>query len=616
MGKYVALAIGLARAGSLPELPGAVNGAKEFHDWASLHDYETHLITDESGEVTTHKLKAKIKAIIDDGKTERLVIYFAGHGIQPSVNTTYWLLSGWEADSDEAVNVNLSLSNAKRSGVSQIAVFADACRSTVPDGASVGGSSIFPKAAAAVGKLPQWDEFLASRLGESAQEVSARDPMEAYGIFTRCVIRALTGGAEKAIIKRPYGVVTSDSLANYLEEVVPLESGKIPGAVVQFPEVNPGWRSPNDIYVKASRGTIKFFNTQRGFGFIEPEDGSKNVFFHATALERAGLGPLREGENVTFDIVADPKAGTSAAGRVSPSAANTPQYSSQTRKAVTDAERANEMAAKESEATYAFAVSQAQSSLGIRHGLTLVGCEPVSATVRQGERVDLFTKNSTANIRAHGEEPLSVLIELSDGNWIGACILPQFVGTVVVKDGLAASLNYAPAGESFDQDAYAQSATVLNRWTALMHQGRFGDYKQLRDSERVNLSLGILAAYAHERTGDFAAINGITIADYFAESPAMRSQSVIFDVALLSTKPILVSRRGFAGLTVVTEAGPRSVAGSFPLMTQGWSFLDREDAFVSSALFEVRDGLLPALWTTLRNKEGKRLAELLYQGEI
>ena len=50
-------------------------------------------------------------------------------------------------------------------------------------------------------------------------------------------------------------------------------------------------------------GTVKFFNTQKGYGFIQPADGGKDVFVHITAVERAGMSNLNEGQAVTFDIV-------------------------------------------------------------------------------------------------------------------------------------------------------------------------------------------------------------------------------------------------------------------------------------------------------------------------
>jgi len=52
-------------------------------------------------------------------------------------------------------------------------------------------------------------------------------------------------------------------------------------------------------------GTVKFFNTAKGFGFIQPEDGSKDVFIHATALERAGIRSLNEGDKVSFVLEDD-----------------------------------------------------------------------------------------------------------------------------------------------------------------------------------------------------------------------------------------------------------------------------------------------------------------------
>ena len=63
-------------------------------------------------------------------------------------------------------------------------------------------------------------------------------------------------------------------------------------------------------------GTVKFFNTQKGFGFITPSDGSKDVFVHISAVERAGMSTLNEGQKLSFDIEADRKNGKSAAANL------------------------------------------------------------------------------------------------------------------------------------------------------------------------------------------------------------------------------------------------------------------------------------------------------------
>ncbi|HZL58265.1 MAG TPA: cold-shock protein [Stellaceae bacterium] len=51
-----------------------------------------------------------------------------------------------------------------------------------------------------------------------------------------------------------------------------------------------------------SNGTVKWFNSTKGFGFIQPDDGAKDVFVHISAVERAGLGNLQEGQKLSFDL--------------------------------------------------------------------------------------------------------------------------------------------------------------------------------------------------------------------------------------------------------------------------------------------------------------------------
>jgi cold shock protein len=63
-------------------------------------------------------------------------------------------------------------------------------------------------------------------------------------------------------------------------------------------------------------GTVKFYNSQKGFGFIQPDDGGKDVFVHATALERAGLHGLNECQKVSFDTQEDRKTGKMAVGTI------------------------------------------------------------------------------------------------------------------------------------------------------------------------------------------------------------------------------------------------------------------------------------------------------------
>ncbi|MDP4594975.1 MAG: cold-shock protein [Beijerinckiaceae bacterium] len=63
-------------------------------------------------------------------------------------------------------------------------------------------------------------------------------------------------------------------------------------------------------------GTVKWFNAQKGFGFIEPSDGSKDVFVHISAVEQAGMRELAEGQKISYDIVEDKRSGKSSAGNL------------------------------------------------------------------------------------------------------------------------------------------------------------------------------------------------------------------------------------------------------------------------------------------------------------
>ena len=62
-----------------------------------------------------------------------------------------------------------------------------------------------------------------------------------------------------------------------------------------------------------NKGTVKWFNNQKGFGFIQPDAGGKDIFVHISAVERAGLSTLNEGQKVSFEVIADRRTGKSAA---------------------------------------------------------------------------------------------------------------------------------------------------------------------------------------------------------------------------------------------------------------------------------------------------------------
>jgi cold shock protein len=74
--------------------------------------------------------------------------------------------------------------------------------------------------------------------------------------------------------------------------------------------LNHAWRDD------MATGTVKWFNGQKGFGFIQPDDGGADVFVHISAVERAGLRDLREGQKVSYEIVQDRRTGKSSADQL------------------------------------------------------------------------------------------------------------------------------------------------------------------------------------------------------------------------------------------------------------------------------------------------------------
>jgi cold shock protein len=62
-----------------------------------------------------------------------------------------------------------------------------------------------------------------------------------------------------------------------------------------------------------AKGTVKWFNSKKGFGFIQPDDGGNDVFVHISAVERAGMHSLNEGQKISYEVVADRRTGKSSA---------------------------------------------------------------------------------------------------------------------------------------------------------------------------------------------------------------------------------------------------------------------------------------------------------------
>ena len=573
MGAKYALAIGIRKSGQLPALDGAIADARSFAEWARSpsQGYGTSVVTDETEPVTVDRLKREINKILEEDVT-RLLIFYSGHGICAQAGD-YWLLSHYDRDGDEAVNLAQSVRNGRRLGIAQIAIFSDACRSSLNTAAYVGGRVIFPVPAGAR-LLAHYDEFLSTDIGDAAQEVPGEDPAKSYGVFSRCLLTALHGLEPDVIESRiPRKVITSVSLANWLEKAVPLQSGKIPGAAVQHPSISTGWREPDDEYAELTTvvdasASMKALDT-----------GSRRLLDWVSRHQNIGLAERRAIRNAAQAKVAESKAG---------------------REKII------------SERTDAFLAARDRAPTTLEPTMTIVGTKIVEVVAPSARKIDLIEDAGAWHVLGNTALQTIALRTVED-LWIPATLLPVFNGTLVVGSDGVESLNYAPSRNTHERESNQRSDETVARWNALLSIGRtvnaedltaFAD--QAREFKHVNPAFGILAAYAYER-GD--RIDEVArVAWYFLA----RNQFVPFDVwALLSAYG--------DPLQLVAEHGDvpeqTRVAGAFPLLTRGWSLFD-PDKDGQADLARLRTGLRDSVWTTFDAETGAVFAQMIEDRRI
>lgn len=281
-----AIAIGIRKYSALAELPGAVVGAREFVAWATSAGYESRLLVDDQGPVKLDQVyKAVEEALLTE--PERLLIFFAGHGASAGQGD-FWLLSDWDRDPNQVINLGFSITHAKRHPVTQIALFADACRTPTSEAAYLLGTTMFPSRQKHPKSLPQIDLFQSTRLGEIAQEVRPKEG-EPFGVFTKILLRALRCqeiGATDDRDGRPH--VTSQALKKWLDEALPLESGKLPGGVTQMPESQASWQPIDNFYA--------VWPTPPQLPETRPVARSRNLRFNSLGRETARAAVRRKGE--------------------------------------------------------------------------------------------------------------------------------------------------------------------------------------------------------------------------------------------------------------------------------------------------------------------------------
>jgi Caspase domain len=554
-----AVAVGVGKAGGLPLLEGARQDAARFHDWAEAQGYQSYPVIDGPGSpVKLEQVKSVINEILKAPEIDRLLLFFSGHGVSNHTGD-YWLLSNYHRDADEAVNVATSMRNARRLPIRQVALFSDACRRA--GAAHTSGRNLFPIAASSQPRAADYDEFFATDIEEAAQE--RRDGPLVSGIFSDCLLTALNGKASSAFVDRPPSVISSVSLARWLETHVPLESGKLSGAVVQYAQNLTGWAAPNDVYVTAARA-------------MPPPLSDRDATRGYVTLDGIAPQPRRRGGTTTA---------TSRAAYLA-------------RQRIKEAEQREEARISEQSALIR------RQTVVEGQGLHVTGA--VIAEVVTPPGIDVARHDG--HIHAMPDRrPVSLAIALEDGHWIPSVQLPGFAGTIVVADGRVQALNYTSLIDRVSPDA----ETYVLRLASLLSLGRRPNITQLRQfghlarqSKHANPILGILAAYAYDGAGNIVGL--ASIADWFQAL----NQFVPYDVLLLGGRAVehVPPEKG------LHEPRPWRSASGFPLLTRGWSLIDGAPG--AAPLASVRPGVLDGPWITLERLAGRRFADLVSEGAV
>lgn len=222
--KRVSLAIGISSAPPLPFLRGALNGARDFRNWAQSEGYQSEMLTDEKDPVTLDTLRKRLETILSEATPgiPRFILYFAGHGLIREAEDGLWLLSDWNKEL-RAVAFEVLKRRLYMYGIQQISIFADACRSLPAD---MNTADLVPDAVLGRGPVkptatPDIDKFIATQDGATTFAIPGPTPAADCCIFTRVLMEGLWGISPSAISSFFPGKVTSQSLAQYLKTEVP-----------------------------------------------------------------------------------------------------------------------------------------------------------------------------------------------------------------------------------------------------------------------------------------------------------------------------------------------------------------------------------------------------------
>lgn len=595
--RRVAIIIAVSDARPLAFLQGALNGARDFAAWANSMGYETFPVTDADGtSVDIPRLRQAFDAALtprpdDDPSTgppiDRLILYFAGHGLIREAEEGLWLLSDWRREL-RAVAVEQLRRRLYAYGVKQIAIFADACRE-LPANISIGDLATDPVLGAGpypVLRAPHIDKYVAAQDGADAYMVPADDDEQTRCLFSAVLLEGLWG-APAAMSQLAKGKVTSGSLGAFLEATVPEVASRY--ALTLAPSVARGFPDLEDIYFDSASGvtapTFPPWPPAPGGGDRGLEPGERSVVGGPTARGFAPAEPARPPSDALLPpaLVArlrrEPAPGSSTA-------------------------------------------SLLVDGVVICRLWTRSGPPPAHDDGNDAWRIAFEASNGDPRAA-----PL--LLECADGQFSGVVAIPGLVSTVLQDDRGAVATAYRHLmTESEFAPGYTEQVIAEMEAGTLRADSAIDHAVRLRAEKHSNPVLGVVSAYLYDAIGDVESIR--RLAYYYIAN----GQPIPYDVALLAmapaywrddqlwveipeiprTAPRTELERKYGWAYGKTPGGRGLVGGLWPWMRQGWGFLDDpmdvERSLIRPGLADLGRHLQRSRFTTLDRQGGEALAAL------
>lgn len=553
-----AILIGVNKVPEMDLLSTPCSYAIQMQEWAESQGYITHLFIDkqvegiQSRECNRELILNAISDIIEQG-TDKILIYFAGHGFEQTAGNDIWLLPGYRRNSAESISIFLNKALAYTSGVPHIVFISDTCRSRSSTNSlrAVQGNEIIPSMDR-MNPQTEVDVLYSTWPGQISTDVRVEGD-EYRSIYSECLIECLHGRVDEVIsnitrIVPGFPAVLSYELNSYLKENVP-RLMRDAGSREQVPmgEIN-----SRDPYFLSSFGEQNI--TQQ---------------INETGLEYWAGDPKQSRDTRMLDEKLD----SMIKLKVGPTKRSMRNLVNNFRK------------------DYHFFTMEKLFREEMT-GLHVTGInKPLIFSRRESDWKNRAYNASTRVFNFNdidlGGGAIYLVGNKRSDRYYPVNVIPGFFTHVIFEKGEILTVNYYPTSGNAKYEARRFADEVAERKAHIILAAKNGIFQgtqelagYLRSYKHLDPTLGLFAAYAYFQRGDYAGVRSVF--DFMLND----RQTIVGDIWLLN----------FLSRGTVWDPYPYEIP--LPLLTEGWSYLKMLD----NPYEELSSQLQPGLWTSFTRK--------------